>query len=215
MADLEENLERPPDYGSLQFSVEGQPASLQSNSSSRQEVKSRVSEKLVDVQYLLSDDVQVEIRWFIHERDRYESDDAPDIDNILKPLMDALCGADGLIVDDCQVQAVSCYWLDSYDRSQRLEFSIDYSPEAWVKKKSLRFIHLGDGLCYPLPGGLSVRQSKFMTRMIKTMVEARDEFEELDVDYYQSKTLMPSQRGFHRTRVASEFEVLEAEDILN
>lgn len=215
MANLSNNLEQPPDYGSLQFSVDGPPASLQSSSGSRQEVESRVTENLEDVQYLLADDVQVEIRWFIHERDRYESDAAPDIDNILKPLMDALCGADGLIIDDCQVQAVGCYWLDSNDGSQRLGFSVDYSPDSWVKKKGLRFIHVYNGLCYPLPGDLNDRQSRFMTEMIKMIVEMRDEFEDLGADYYQSKLLMPSQRVFHRTRVASEFEVLEAEDILS
>jgi hypothetical protein len=43
---------------------------------------------------LLSGDVQVGIEWTLHEEARYEQDAAPDVDNILKPLLDAALWAD-------------------------------------------------------------------------------------------------------------------------
>jgi len=54
-----------------------------------------------DCGYLPLGDVKVSIEWTLHEQDPYESDAAPDVDNILKPLLDVLCGPDGILIDDC------------------------------------------------------------------------------------------------------------------
>jgi Holliday junction resolvase RusA-like endonuclease len=50
--------------------------------------------------YLLGGDVKLEVRWAISVRDRYERDSSADVDNIVKPMLDALSGPDGLLIDD-------------------------------------------------------------------------------------------------------------------
>ena len=215
MAHIRNHSNKPPKYGPLQFTIEGPPISLQAKSFRKDKIRSKVNNALDQVQYFLSDDVQVEVCWYIHERSRYEKDSAPDIDNIVKPIMDAISGVNGILLDDCQVQAISCYWVDSYTGNQRVELSIDYQPEAWVRKNGLRFVHVRNGLCYLLPGNLNAEQSRLIVRMLKKMVDDRDAFVNSSVSYYSSKPIMSSQRVFHRTRIASDFEVVEATDILN
>src|SRR5207244_5710585 len=50
---------------------------------------------------LLTGEVAVEVEWVLHERYRWESGlmlTTPDVDNIVKPLLDALCGPDALLI---------------------------------------------------------------------------------------------------------------------
>ena len=72
------------------------------------------------------------IEWTVHEQDRYESDAAPDVDNILKPLLDGLCGPEGVLIDDCQVQAVDCRWIDWTLREQPVRTDTLGPIEDWT-----------------------------------------------------------------------------------
>lgn len=57
-------------------------------------------------------DAEVCIQWEIHQGNRYLTNRAADVDNIIKPVLDALSGPDGVLVDDCQVRYVSSQWKD-------------------------------------------------------------------------------------------------------
>src|SRR5689334_14388427 len=97
----------------MTFSVVAEPVSGQAKDRSRRaDLKSAIGRLLKPIQYLLSGEVRLSIEWVIHEKERYETDRAPDVDGILKPLLDALTGPDGLIIDDSQVQSVCCSWID-------------------------------------------------------------------------------------------------------
>ncbi|MCI5130534.1 MAG: RusA family crossover junction endodeoxyribonuclease [Candidatus Electrothrix sp. EH2] len=73
---------------------------------------------------------------------RYETDTSADIDNIIKPLLDSLCGPSGILIDDNQVQCVTCYWLDTSDyESEKINISIDYIDDEYISKEGLIFIN--------------------------------------------------------------------------
>jgi Holliday junction resolvase RusA-like endonuclease len=104
--------DEPRASGELEFTISGPPVSQQSTRSEKDKFAELMRKQIGNSPYLLSGDVRVEIEWSLHEQYRYESDAAPDVDNILKPLLDALCGPQGVLIDDCQVQAVDCRWID-------------------------------------------------------------------------------------------------------
>jgi hypothetical protein len=140
-----------------------------------------------DCAFLLAGDVKVGIEWTLHEQDRYESDAPPDVDNILKPLLDALCGPQGVLIDDCQVQAVDCRWLDWTLREQRVEITIDFRNDEWIPKKDLCFMHLGSSIYFPINTTPPAAARLLLIDGVCSMWSAREALIKLDWDYYDAK----------------------------
>jgi Holliday junction resolvase RusA-like endonuclease len=161
-----------------------------------------------DCAYLLSGDVRISIEWTLHEQDRYESDAPPDVDNILKPLLDALCGPEGVLIDDCQVQAVDCRWLDWTRHEQRVEITVEFFSDEWIPKEDLCFMHLGSSIYFPITTIGPPAAGLLLVNAVCRMWSARKELIELGQDYYNAKRVMSIQRVFHRSRV-TRFPVAE------
>jgi hypothetical protein len=87
---------------------------------------------------------------YVHESERYQGTWSPDIDNILKPLLDGMSGPQGLLVNDCQAQSVRCSWIDSPTLDHRLQFELRFSPDEWIRKDGLIWIEFRRKLCLPL-----------------------------------------------------------------
>ena len=85
-----------------------------------------------------------------NERERYEADTLPDIDNILKVILDALCGPEGIMIDDAQVQSLTIYWLDTPSDNHQIEITLNFFPDEWKSKEGLEFIQFHKGLCFPI-----------------------------------------------------------------
>lgn len=104
------------------------PVSFQGSPGARRRLEQIVREAATKPGRLLTGEVGIEIEWLLHEKRRWESPHTlgtPDLDNILKPLIDGLCGPTGLLIDDCQVQAVACNWIDwERDPDQRITLRI-------------------------------------------------------------------------------------------
>ncbi|MHA7862980.1 RusA family crossover junction endodeoxyribonuclease [Flagellimonas marinaquae] len=103
---FEKYTDRPPEFGELTLSFSLQPVSLQSSSRKKEFIKNEIRKTTSKLKYLLSGDVKVEIQWILHEQERYESGESPDIDNIIKPILDGISGPNGILIDDCQVQTI-------------------------------------------------------------------------------------------------------------
>ena len=206
------HLEEPPESGSLDFSVAITPVSHQAESHRRRTVKETVASIVKPVKYLLSGEVQIEIEWLIHERERYESDTSPDVDNILKPLLDGLCGPEGLLIDDCQVQAIDCRWIDWTLNEQQVNFRIRFSSDVWVKKSGLVFVHIERGLCFPICQDHTPETQLIVLNLCEELMKYRNRIEESTGDYYAAKSVMPIQRLFHKSRLQA-FKKLELETL--
>lgn len=201
-------MKEPPACGEILIEVSGSPVSQQSRRTEKDRFTKFICARFADSEYLLSGDVIVEIEWYVHEQERYESDVAPDVDNILKPLLDALCGPQGVLIDDCQVQAADCRWLDSYVHEQKITILLRFCNDEWVSKNALCFVHFGGGLCFPInldgpPGAVLVLVEHFCN-----MLAHRDALVESGREYYEAKHVLPIQRFFHRTRVG-RFRTIE------
>jgi len=163
--------------------------------------------------FLLSGDVVVELEWFVHEQKRYESADSADVDNIIKPLLDGLCGARGIMVDDSQVQSVRCAWVDSYDYDQeQVKVIVKYSPDEFLSKNNLVFINMGEGLCMPLNRHIPEHLQASFLSIFSSMLENRAYLVSMGASYYEAKKALSVQRIFHKCRL-EDFSVMELVEI--
>ncbi|CCQ90695.1 conserved hypothetical protein [Nitrospina gracilis 3/211] len=174
----------------------------------RKKVREIIKELIRKYDFTFTGDVKIEIDWFVDEQSRYESDHTPDIDNTTKPILDALCGKDGILIDDCQVQSVSSIWLDRYKRDEN--FSIRIKPHFyWEKfiKNGLVFIEYSKGLCFPFNfNGVPNEMQLLVIDKFDEMISARKKWMEMGVDYYVASREMPSQRAFHISKI-KDFQV--------
>jgi Holliday junction resolvase RusA-like endonuclease len=190
------------------------PVSLQASRKKKEVLTAEIQNITSKFGFILVGDVQIDIQWQIHEQDRYESDSSADVDNILKPILDALSGARGLLVDDCQVQAVSCHWIDWDSYEQRITITIQmFSNDEWLLKDGLVFAHMGKGLCYPIIlKGLEGHYALDILENLENKIAIRDKRLSEGIGYYSAQRNMSVQRVFHISRV-QEFDVIQLADL--
>lgn len=204
-------MEQPSPFGELTIALDLAPVSQQARAESKLAFQAKLQEITSRYAFLLGGDISVSVEWSVAEQDRYETDGAPDVDNILKPLLDALVGPNGLLIDDNQVQHVSCHWIDSYSREERVSITVRHSPDEWLKKEGLFFVQLDDGLCIPLSRMVQHDFQKKIVDRYKNALAFRNKAIADGIDYYQAQYAMPVQRVFHRTRLGA-FEVIKVEE---
>lgn len=210
---INKHTEIPPAFGEIELAFDLAPVSLQANSKTKKAFTTSVRAITKSALYLLSGDIALSIEWMIHEKNRYENDQSPDLDNILKPLLDALCGPDGLLVDDNQVQQVSCSWIDWTNESdQKLLVRLKFNPDLWLPKRSLYFVRFNNNLCLPMCSNLQDAAQRYILDLFEQMLSARDFLLKQGEDYYAANRVLPVQRLFHRTRL-NGFRVIDAKDL--
>jgi hypothetical protein len=148
----------------------------------------------------------------IHEQDRHESSRSPDIDNILKPILDAMQGPDGIMVNDSQVQELSCRWIDWPAREQRLDLHLRFLPDEWARKDGLIFVRMSPTLCMPLNRQIPAEGILLMLEVWERQFNTRTELIASGWDYYQANSVMSIQRPFHISRLLG-FTVLPLDEL--
>ncbi len=205
-------VDAPHESGRMSCNVWIKPASTQAAGWKKTVVIDAIRAITTPVKYLLSADVSVKLVWFINEKERYESDKSPDVDNIIKPVLDALSGTDGVLIDDCQIQHVSSHWVSRYDEAEHLEITIEYEPDAYFNKRTIAFVQLQKALCMPLNKSAKPEALKILLDAFEKQLDSRNKILAQDGDYYQAKNVMSIQRLFHRSRV-KDFEVFKLTDL--
>jgi len=211
---LSEFINKPPDYGSLEFRTILTPVSNQAKQIKKEPFIEQLREIVAPVKYLLTGEIQIEIEWWLHERKRYESDHCPDVDNILKPILDAISGPKGLIIDDSQVQSVCCSWLDWSCNDQQLCIKLKFDSDLWIHKDRLIFVHMGNALCFPFFEDWPSKANVVLLDYLIKTINFNQELIGKGIDYYSARHVMPLQRQFHRTRIKG-FKVVELDDFRN
>jgi len=205
--------EEPPEYGEMEFVVPIAPVSRQASADSRRVLTDAVRVHTRPLKYLLDDDVTVDIEWTLHERSRWESDAAADVDNIVKPLLDALSGPEGVLIDDCQVRSFSSTWRSWVRDEDQVLIRIKYDADHFVPKDGLVFVRIQGALCYPVPREIREKgATEPYLEALRTAMTARENMEQLTRSYYPARYLVP--RGcFHRTRLDG-FDVRSPDELL-
>jgi Holliday junction resolvase RusA-like endonuclease len=201
----------PPQHGELEILLQVPAVSRQANSTAKQQITDLVRARTKPLEYLLDDDVTVDIEWMLHESKRWETDASADVDNIVKPLLDALCGPEGILIDDCQVRSFSSTWK-SWDKCEdRVLIRIKYDADHYMPKDDLVFVRIKDALCYPVPREVREKALSVWIDWLRTALVSRSVLERLTGEYYPARYLAP--RGFiHRSRLKG-FDVYTPEEL--
>lgn len=191
-----------------------EPVSLQASRRKKELITSEIHNIISKFSFILLSDVQISIEWHIHPQKRYESDSSADVDNIIKPILDAISGSRGIIVDDCQVQAISCHWVDWDRDEQKITITIQMiDNDAWRLKYDLVFVHMGKGLCYPIAlQGEAPEEVLSIVEALKDRIERRERRMAEGASYYFAQMSMPLRRIFHISRL-KEFDVVQLADL--
>jgi Holliday junction resolvase RusA-like endonuclease len=206
------SIDVPHESGQMACEVLIAPVSSQSPSWRKDAVVNAIRAVVAPVKYLLSSDVSIEITWFISEEERYESDKTADVDNIVKPILDALCGVNGILIDDCQAQCISSHWVDRYAEPEHLQIKISYDPDAFFSKKSIAFVQMEGALCMPFDKSTKQESLRILLEAFEEQFKNRNRILDQGGSYYEAREFMSIQRLFHKSRV-SDFVVVQIDDL--
>jgi len=179
--------------------------SAQSRLERKQELTQIIQRELSRFKWLISGRVQIELAWFLHSIQRQETDKVGDIDNITKPILDALTGPDGILIDDSQIGSVHTYWMSRNEQLSYnvLRLSIQFSNDDCLDKHNLVFIQYWNAMCVVLNVDFADHKSifgaLFVVRARKLYRGMARLFRETGAD--ADKYLIQSTWEFHRTRV--------------
>ncbi|MCB0505947.1 MAG: RusA family crossover junction endodeoxyribonuclease [Cyclobacteriaceae bacterium] len=203
----------PSPFGEIQLELNLEPISQGSSSKQKSKLRTALKNLCQHYKFLLSGDVQIEIQWMVNQQYRYEYHKAPDIDNIIKPLLDSMCGKEGLIIDDTQVQYIGSYWMDWANQNHQLKITVKYLADDYVLKSNLIFIEFDKGLCLPINHINSNEATIIIIEALQSMIEKRKEFDQMGLAYHSSRMVLPTQRFFHRNKL-TDYKVLKVRDFI-
>ncbi|MCH8326374.1 MAG: RusA family crossover junction endodeoxyribonuclease [Bacteroidetes bacterium] len=199
MEKLEKN---PPENGEIKIIVHSEPVSQQSKTNKKKNFKIRMKHIISEAEYYLSGDVHIDIQWYVHEQKHYESSSAYDVDNIIKPLIDALSGKEGILIDDNQVKAINCCWIDFLEyNKEKIEIIIKFIPYEYIQKRTVYFVEFQNSLCLPVWNEDPPKIQKAFIETYEKSLNYRDDWSKKEKSYYVTKLIMPMQRVFHKSRL--------------
>lgn len=193
------------------------PISLQGSARSKAMIGQEIRTEAAKFGRYLTGEVSIEIEWRLAERLRWESGAAlgsPDIDNIMKPLIDGLCGTGNLLFDDCQVQSVACSWID-WTLEDQQQITITVTPlmiDDWFGHDPIIWLDMGDSLCWPIHPRLEREIQAAFVERFESALRLRSELVASGLSLYDASFHMPIQRRFHRAHLQRHgFDVVNVE----
>ncbi|QDW61720.1 RusA family crossover junction endodeoxyribonuclease [Oerskovia sp. KBS0722] len=151
-------------------------------------------------------DVEVTLIWFIKESRRYQTHLVADLDNVVKPILDAVTGPDGLLVDDNQVQSFRVMWMTPGALGTGFQLTFEsLSPDDYVTRAGISFVEFSADRCYLLPGGFGEHAPR-MVSAYRRMLATYHDLVSAGVEDDRARIVLPITRPFPRARLG-RFEV--------
>jgi Holliday junction resolvase RusA-like endonuclease len=178
--------------------------------------------------FLFSGEVSLSMTLYLMEHKVLEEAKYGDLDNHMKPILDALKGPEGLLIDDSQVQHMQASWID-VSGEEFFELKIKASPDDFVMKP-VALYEMHNRLFYPIssqmwtaegimqvPEEVAAYQLKTLETITKERKRRRHELVQggaTKIDAFeQTRELAPVQMGFHKTKVVeSGFQLIELKE---
>jgi Holliday junction resolvase RusA-like endonuclease len=210
---LVNNGDIPSPFGEVAFNLPGSPASVQSRKDVREAYLQSIRTQLKDIKYLLTGELMLDVTWFVPAKSRFETDAKADIDNCIKPIIDAFTGPKGLFIDDCQIRGLYICWRHIESSDERLLFEFKFQGDQYSLKEQLAFVQLGRGLCTPVNLNWPTAAKALWAGMLKTNEKSKGILEKLGAPYPAVAGFLGGNQPFHRTRV-NDFNVMSLKDFV-
>jgi Holliday junction resolvase RusA-like endonuclease len=199
--ELSKNGDIPSPLGEANFTLPGSPASVQSKKAVRESYLQSIRTRLKDIKYLLTGELMLDVTWFVPAKSRFETDAKADIDNCIKPIIDAFTGPEGLFIDDCQIRGLYICWRHIESSNERLMFEFKFQADQYLSKEYLAFVQLSGGLCTPVNLNWPTPAKALWAGMLKTNEKSKEILEKLGASYPAVAGYLGGNQPFHRTRV--------------
>jgi Holliday junction resolvase RusA-like endonuclease len=203
----------PSPFGKAEYTILGSPASVQSSRPVRTAYINSIREKFEHNAFILTGEISLEIIWYIPSKSRFETDAKADIDNCLKPIIDAFTGPNGLFVDDCQLRSLHICWRHIESNDERLELNFEFGPDDFCAKKELAFVKLDGALCTPVNLDWPTTVKVMWAGTLKSREKLKAMLEKLGTSYPNVASFLLTSRPFHATRV-KEFKILSLTEFI-
>ena len=203
----------PSPFGCLEMTIPGSPASVQSKGHIRNAYIARIKEDLAKYKFILTGQLMLEIVWLVPAKSRYETDAKADIDNCLKPIIDAFTGPDGIFINDCQLKGLYICWRHTTSDNECLHFRFKFDADQWCEREGLAFIRLEKGLCCPVNTTWPQSVRKAWVDVVREGEQAQARLERVGVTYLALAAMTGGSQSFHATRTGG-FQVMSAEDFV-
>lgn len=213
-------------FGECHFSIQGKPVSLQSSGEAKRKYQEKIKQAIHEYEFIFYREVSITITWYTDVRSRYLTDSSNDIDNIIKPIIDAIVGKDGLLIDDCQVQHVECYWLDvPHGEEEYVEVcvqSLGGTNDYTIDKQHVCFFQKYGPIYYMVPIVNKISAKIFYEQCCYIFSEAEKinksyaekEDGEWAAEYFQMNAMPMAAVSYHITRLnRSGFPCIKKEEI--
>lgn len=111
-----------------------------------------IKNELKKIEWLILGKVQIEIHWLLNAVEKQETDKVGDLDNITKPIIDTLSGADGLLIDDSQINSIHSTWSSKNGLIQDniVKLIINFNNEYSISKNNLLFLQTDSVIYTPV-----------------------------------------------------------------
>jgi Holliday junction resolvase RusA-like endonuclease len=204
-----------PDAAHIEIVSARDPLSLQASATRKASLKADLAAVVArETTGVFTGDVEVTIEWFVSQQVRYGTHMVADLDNIVKPLLDAVTGPDGVMIDDNQVQSLRVSWLDPYDPKARFRLILEAtSPDEYLPRNGLFFVEFSPERCFPILVG---DFPEAVAMVVQTLNEALQAWQKLvgsGMPKSEADHVLPVQRFFPRSRLGL-FIVRPSEDFL-
>ena len=200
----------PPPFGELLISIPGSPASVQSSKNVKDKYLGNIRVILAKYKFVLTGQLVLDVTWLVSGKSRYETDAKADIDNCIKPIIDAFTGPDGIFIDDCQLKGLYICWRHIESGEERLTFEFKFDPGQWCNKDNLAFIRLDNALCTFVDTSWPKPVKALWVKAMKKGQESKAALEQLNVPYLALAGLLGGSQPFHRSRTG-DFPVFTPE----
>ncbi|GHE84587.1 hypothetical protein GCM10018785_60650 [Streptomyces longispororuber] len=151
---------------------------------------------------VVTHDIEVTLLWYVEESRRYQTHLVADLDNVLKPLLDAVTGADGIMIDDNQVQSIRASWLTP---GARTGFDLEFralSADGYMSREGISFMEFGADRCYILPQAEKGVQDGFV-RTYRAALAAYQGMLDEGIAESVARAVLPAARPFPRARLGT------------
>ncbi|MBW8683555.1 RusA family crossover junction endodeoxyribonuclease [Chitinophaga rhizophila] len=180
-------------------------ASIQSRKSTIDETKNEIQKELLKFKWIITGAILVQFAWYLDGVARQETSKIGDMDNISKPIQDALTGANGIIIDDCQIKNLETLWLTKNQSVQKhiLGIEIRFTNSETQLKSNLHFIQFDGPMCLPInfdPTKIDeLINAKLYLSGFKRLRRIASRFKNMNVNADQY--LVVNSYVFHKTRL--------------
>lgn len=209
--ELAKKGEVPSPFGKAEFTLLGSPASVQSKNDVRDAYLQSIRSQFQHIKYLLTGELILNVTWLLPAKSRFETDAKADIDNCIKPIIDAFTGPNGFFIDDCQIRGLYICWRHIESEDERLVFEFEFQSDQFSLKEQLAFVQLDGALCTPVNLNWPVAAKTLWAGMLKANETTKAVLEKLGAPYPAVAGFLGGSQPFHRTRL-NGFTVMTLKD---